>query len=66
MVTVILKNYYPGAIVKFGANEIAVQLLKNQIASSPDQNLEQSIRELEYEFTNAVKQLRPLNLVLPY
>lgn len=52
------KIIIPGAIVKFGANEIAVQLLKNQIASSPDQNLEQSIRELEYEFTNAIKQLR--------
>ena len=52
------KIIIPGAIVKFGANEIAVQLLKNQIASSPDQNLEQSIRELEYEFTNAINQLR--------
>lgn len=52
------KIIIPGAIVKFGANEIAVQLLKNQIASSPDQNIEQSIRELEYEFTNAIKQLR--------
>jgi len=52
------KIIIPGAIVKFGAKEIAVQLLKNQIASSPDQNLEQSIRELEYEFTNAIKQLR--------
>ena len=52
------KIIIPGAIVKFGSNEIAVQLLKNQIASSPDQNLEQSIRELEYEFTNAIKQLR--------
>ena len=52
------KIIIPGAIVKFGTNEIAVQLLKNQIASSPDQNLEQSIRELEYEFTNAIRQLR--------
>jgi len=52
------KIIIPGAIVKFGANEIAVQLLKNQIASSPDENLEQSIRELEYEFTNAINQLR--------
>jgi len=52
------KIIVPGAIVKYGAYEKAVQLLKNQIASSPDQNLEQSIRELEYEFTNAIKQLR--------
>ena len=52
------KVIVPGAIVKFGGQEVAVQLLKNQIASSPAQNLEQSIRELEYEFTNAIKQLR--------
>lgn len=52
------KIIVPGAIVKYGGKEVAVQLLKNQIASSPDQNLEQSIRELEYEFTNAIKQLR--------
>ena len=52
------KIILPGAILKFGANEIAVQLLKNQIGSSSDQNIEQSIRELEYEFTNAIKQLR--------
>ena len=52
------KIIVPGAIVKYGAYEKAVQLLKNQIASSPDQNLEQSIRELEYEFTNVIKQLR--------
>ena len=52
------KIIVPGAIVKYGSKEVAVQLLKNQIAASPDQNLEQSIRELEYEFTNAIKQLR--------
>ena len=52
------KIIVPGAIVKYGAYEKTVQLLKNQIASTPDQNLEQSIRELEYEFTNAIKQLR--------
>lgn len=52
------KVIVPGAIVKFGGKEVAVQLLKNQIASSPSQNLEQSIRELEYEFTNAIKRLR--------
>ena len=51
------KIIVPGAIVKFGEKQIAVQLLKNQIASSPEQNLEQSIRELEYEFTNALKKL---------
>ncbi len=52
------KIIIPGAIVKFGGREVAVQLLKNQIASSPAQNIEQSIRELEYEFTNAIKKLK--------
>ena len=52
------KVIVPGAIVKYGAKEVAIQLLKNQIAASSGQNLEQSIRELEYEFTNAIKQLK--------
>ena len=52
------KVIVPGAIVKYGGKEVAIQLLKNQIASSPSQNLEQSIRELEYEFTNAIKRLK--------
>lgn len=52
------KIIVPGAIVKHGSKEVVVQLLKNQIAASPDQNIEQSIRELEYEFTNAIKSLQ--------
>lgn len=51
------KIMVPGAIVKSGSNEVPVSLLKNQIARTPNQNIEQSIRELEYEFTNAIKQL---------
>ena len=52
------KIIIPGAIVKYGSKEVVVQLLKNQIAATPNQNIEQSIRELEYEFTSAIKQLR--------
>lgn len=52
------KIIVPGAIVKYKSKEVAIQLLKNQISASPDQNLEQSIRELEYEITNAIKQLQ--------
>lgn len=52
------KIIVPGAIVKYGAKEIAVQLLKNQLTASPDQNIEISIQELEYEFTNAIKRLK--------
>jgi ABC-2 type transport system permease protein len=52
------KVIIPGAIVKFGGKEVAVQLLKNQIAAGPEKSLEQSIRELEYEFAYAIKQLK--------
>ena len=52
------KVIVPGAIVKYGGKEVAIQLLKNQIASGPTQNIEQSIRELEYEFTSAIKRLQ--------
>ena len=52
------KVIIPGAIVKYGGKEVAIQLLKNQIASGPTQNIEQSIRELEYEFTSAIKRLQ--------
>ena len=52
------KIIIPGAIVKYRGKEIAVQLLKNQIARSPNQNIEKSISELEYEFINAIKELK--------
>ncbi len=52
------KVIIPGAIVKLGGKEVAVQLLKNQIAAGPEQSLEQSITELEYEFAYAIKQLK--------
>ncbi len=51
------KIIIPGAIVKYGAKEFALSLLKNQIANTPEQSIEQSIRELEYEFTNAINHL---------
>lgn len=52
------KVIVPGAIVKYGSQEIPLNLLKNQISAGPQENIEQSIRELEYEFTNAIKRLR--------
>ena len=52
------KVIVPGALVKYRNEEIAIQLLKSQIAGSSEQSLQQSIRELEYEFTNAIKQLK--------
>lgn len=52
------KVIVPGAIVKYGAQEVAINLLKNQITAGPQENIEHSIRELEYEFTNAINKLR--------
>jgi len=52
------KVIVPGALVKYRNEEVAIQLLKSQIAGSSEQSLQQSIRELEYEFTNAIKQLK--------
>ncbi len=51
------KIIVPGAIVKIGGKEKAVSLLKNEISKTPNQNIEQSIQELEYEFINAIKNL---------
>lgn len=51
------KVIIPGAIIKYGANELPINLLKNIISSSPQENIERSIQELEYEFTNAIIQL---------
>ena len=52
------KIIIPGAFVKFRGKEKAIQLLKSQISRSPEQNIQNSIRELEYEFTNAILNLQ--------
>jgi gliding-associated putative ABC transporter substrate-binding component GldG len=51
------KIIIPGAIVKYGAQEFPISLLKNELANTPEQNIEKSIQELEYEFTNAINHL---------
>ena len=52
------KIIIPGAFVKFGGKEKAIQLLKSQISRNPEQNIQNSIQELEYEFTNAILNLQ--------
>ncbi|MAZ30538.1 MAG: gliding motility-associated ABC transporter substrate-binding protein GldG [Flavobacteriales bacterium] len=52
------KIIVPGAIVKYGGKEKPIQLLKSQISRNPEQNIQNSIRELEYEFTNAILNLQ--------
>ena len=51
------KIIFPGALVTYGGQEIAVQLLKNKIGSSTDEMVNNSIEALEYEFTSAIRKL---------
>ncbi|MCC7232716.1 MAG: Gldg family protein, partial [Bacteroidia bacterium] len=43
------KIIFPGAIVSTGSKEVALQLLKSRMGSSPDEMLNNSIENLEYE-----------------
>lgn len=52
------KIIVPGAIVKYRGKEKVIQLLKSQISRNSEQNIQNSIRELEYEFTNAILNLQ--------
>ena len=52
------KQIFPGVIVKNKTKAIAINLLKNNPILSPDENLQQSIELLEYEFTSALRYLQ--------
>lgn len=47
----------PGAIVHYAGQSFPVQLLENQAGFSPQEILNNSIIQLEYKFTNAIKKL---------
>lgn len=49
------KQIFPGAIVKSGQKAVAINLLKNNSLLSADENLQQSIELLEFEFMNALR-----------
>jgi len=51
------KYIFPGAIVRMGAKEIAVQLLKGNQAAPPEVRLNQSVEGVEYELASAIKRL---------
>jgi len=52
------KLIYPVAIVNKGNRAIPVNLLENEIAgASPDENINNSINQLEYKFANALQKL---------
>lgn len=47
----------PGAIVNYAGQSFPVQLLENQAGFSPQEILNNSVIQLEYKFTNAIKKL---------
>lgn len=51
------KLIFPGAIVNYNGIELGLNLLKNNPGLAPEVNLNHSIQSLEYEFTNAIRNL---------
>ncbi|WP_462264252.1 gliding motility-associated ABC transporter substrate-binding protein GldG [Mucilaginibacter sp.] len=51
------KIIFPAAMVQSGGNAIAVPLLQSRIGLSPDEVLNNSIENLEYAFTSAIKKV---------
>lgn len=49
---------FPWAIVSEGSRSVRVSLLKKTLGDSPEQQLLRSIRQLEYQFTDAIIQLQ--------
>lgn len=49
---------FPGAIIAFHEKEIPVQLLKNSMGTSPEEMMHNSIQQLEYEISSAIKRLK--------
>ncbi|WP_276496179.1 gliding motility-associated ABC transporter substrate-binding protein GldG [Pontibacter litorisediminis] len=48
---------FPGAVVKYNGKEAAVNLLKGNLAASPDERLNQSVEGVEYELAAAIRKL---------
>lgn len=48
---------FPGAIVKYKGKETAVNLLKGNLAASPDERLNQSVEGIEYELASAIRKI---------
>ncbi|MBN1253313.1 MAG: gliding motility-associated ABC transporter substrate-binding protein GldG [Bacteroidales bacterium] len=53
------KMIFPGAIVVYKGKELGISLLKNdpRYRADSEENINNSIQSLEYEFTNAIKKL---------
>jgi gliding-associated putative ABC transporter substrate-binding component GldG len=48
---------FPGAVVKYNGKEAAVNLLKGNLAASPDERLNQSVEGVEYELATAIRKV---------
>lgn len=48
---------FPGALVTYNGSELPLQLLKTQMGIDPDEQLNNSIQTLEYEFSNTIRKL---------
>ncbi|MDX5423652.1 MAG: gliding motility-associated ABC transporter substrate-binding protein GldG [Hymenobacteraceae bacterium] len=48
---------FPGAIVRYNGKEAAVNLLKGNLAASPDERLNQSVEGVEYELATAIRKV---------
>ncbi len=51
------KLIFPGAIMTYRGEETALQLLKSQMGALPEEMLNGSIEDLEFEMTNAIRKL---------
>ena len=51
------KLIFPGAIMSYRGEETSMQLLKSQMGAAPEQMLNSSTEDLEYEITNAIRKL---------
>lgn len=51
------KLIFPGAIMTYRGEQAALQLLKSQMGGLPEQMLNNSVEDLEYEITNGIRKL---------
>lgn len=52
------KIIWPGALISYQGQEFPIQLLKSQMGVSPEMMLNSSVEALEYEFLNAINNLK--------
>lgn len=61
------KIIFPGAIFSYKGRNASVQLLKSRLGVGPEEMLNSSIQQLEYEFSNSIRKLsKPLKLKIAF